>query len=177
MLNMVKFLHIFLLAFLLSIGKNIVVAQTLQRTVVASSAETLTGPNPGTITLSYVVGETVNGLLSNAGNNLFLTTGFLQPDNDLQQLLNNDLSKSILLYPNPVSGNSVKLAFNNLPDGEYVIDIIDPTGHILETQTTNYRNNNFFYLPLDISQIKLGVYFIRVNNGLGFNRSVKLIKI
>lgn len=174
---MVKILRISLLFFFISIGNNVVIAQTLQRTVVASSAETLTGPNPGTITLTYAVGETVSGLLPNATNNLFLTTGFLQPDNDLQQLLNSDLSKSILLYPNPVSGSSVKLAFNNLPDGEYMIDIIDPVGQILKSLTVNYRNNNLFYVPLDISQIKSGVYFIRVNNGAGFNRSVKLIKI
>jgi hypothetical protein len=174
---MLKPIHLFFASILFCFIGNVTLAQTIERSVVASAAETLLGPNPANFTLSYVLGEVVGDLLPNPANSLFLTTGFVQPDDDLQVILNRDISKSILLYPNPASGNTVKLAFNNLPDGIYIIDIIDPIGRVLKTQTVTYQNNNFFYLPLDISQFKGGTYFIRVNNGVGFNGSVKLIKI
>lgn len=170
-LNLISALILFCLV------SDVARAQKLERSVVASAAETLLGPNPATFTLSYVLGEAIGDLLPNPANNLFLTTGFVQPDEELQQILNQDISKSIVLYPNPASGNTVKLAFNNLPDGVYMIDIIDPIGRVLQTQTVTYQNNNFFYVPLDISQFKGGTYFVRVNNGVGFKGNAKLIKI
>jgi len=174
---MIKPKYLFFALVLLCFTGNIASAQKLERSVVASAAETLLGPTPATFTLSYVLGEAIGDLLPNPGANLFFTTGFAQPDDELQQIINQDISKSILLYPNPTAGNTVKLAFNNLPDGVYIIDIIDPIGRVLKSQTVTYQNNNFFYLPLDISQFKGGTYFVRVNNGVGFNGSTKLIKL
>lgn len=172
--------NILLLLAALLLG-NIAFGQTLERTVVASAAETLLGPIPKDFTLSYVLGEVAADIVPPAGgtntSTFFLTVGFAQPDIELQQVLNMDITKSILVYPNPTSGNTVKLAFNNQPDGVYAIDVIDPIGRVLQSQSVSYFNNNFFYLTLDISAFKGGVYFIRVINPMGFQGNVKLIKI
>ena len=171
---MMRHLRTFFSLSVIAFASHSAYAQTVERTVVANQAETLTSP---TFNMTYVLGEVVGDLLPNPGVNLFLTLGFIQPDIDLQQVANADISKSIILYPNPAKGSTVKLAFNNLPDGTYYIDIIDAVGRVLKSQTVNYSNNNFFYLPLDISQLAGGVYFIKVVNSLSFRGQIKLIKI
>jgi hypothetical protein len=155
---------------------HVAFGQTLQRSVVATAAETQVSPDKS-FSLTYVLGESFGDYLANPSANLYFTVGFIQPDNDRQIFLAQTGSQSIVVYPNPVSGNTVKLAFNKMPDGIYQIEIVDAIGRVLQTQTVAYRNNSFFYVPLDISQLRGGSYFIRVNNRLGFNSSIQLIKI
>lgn len=166
------FSSVLLIAGILFFG-NAVSAQTLSRTVVAAGTETFTTPN---ITISYVLGEVVGELLPDANANLFLTTGFVQPTIDVQ-LAGTSIPQTLIVYPNPVHGGSVKLAFNKMPDGVYTISIIDQTGRILQSQSVTYSLNSFYYVPLDISRLSGGVYYIKVVNNLNFQATVKLIKI
>lgn len=153
---------------------SLALGQNLSRTVVEAAGETFTNNN---LSLTYILGEAVGDLLISPGADKFLTVGFAQPDIELQQILSMDITKSFVVYPNPVSGNTVKLAFNNLPDGFYNVSIIDAAGKTLQTQIVNYSSSTFFYLPLDISQYKGGVYFIKVTTPINLQGQVKLIKI
>lgn len=60
------------------------------------------------------------------------------------------------------------LGFNHVPDSIYT--------RILQTQTLTYSYGDFFYLPLNVSQRKGGIYFIKVVDILNFQGQVQLIK-
>jgi hypothetical protein len=171
---MVKTLLSIFLCFTLVFSANIVYGQYISRDVVGASSGIYTTPN---LSISFVIGEPVADLLIGSGGaNLFFTAGFIQPDLEVQLIAAN-ISQSIVVYPNPAAGSIVKVGFNHVPDGIYTIDVIDANGRILQTQTVNYFQNNFFYVPLNVSQLKGGIYFIKVINSLSFQGEVKLIKI
>jgi hypothetical protein len=147
-------------------------AQIVSRSSVDAAGQTLTKQG---ITLSYVIGEAIGDLLSNPGAEKYLTTGFVQPDIEVSQVLAGS-AKSLAVYPNPASGGIVKLAFNHVPDGSYTVNIYDAKGKLIQTQQVNYTSQNLFYLPLDVSHFAGGAYFIQVVNPVKFSGEVKLIK-
>ena len=146
--------------------------QIVTRTSVDAAGETLTKPG---ISLSYVIGEAVGDLLSNPGANKYLTTGFIQPDVEVSQMLTSS-AKALAVYPNPSNGGIVKLAFNHVPDGTYIINLYDAKGKVLQTQTVVYTSQSFFYFPIDVSHYAGGTYFIQVVDPMKFQGEVKLIK-
>jgi hypothetical protein len=148
-------------------------AQFLARTVVSAAGETFIKPG---ISMTYVVGEAVDELLSNNKINKFLTVGFLQPDVEISQIINGS-SKSLAIFPNPANGGIVKLAFNHVPDGIYDINIYDANGKIMQAQQqVQYSKSDFYYFPIDISHYSGGTYFIQVVSPAKFSGEVKLIK-
>jgi len=151
---------------------NVSIGQVVTRTSVDAAGETLSKPG---ITLSYVIGEAIGDLLSNPGANKYLTTGFIQPDVEVSQVLASS-AKALAVYPNPTSGGIVKLAFNHVPDGTYIINLYDAKGKILQTQQVVYTSTSFFYFPIDVSHYAGGTYFIQVVDPMKFNGEVKLIK-
>lgn len=164
-----------LLLFVLSLGfSTIVCAQSISRDVNASSGETLTN---GDISITFVIGEAVGDLFSSSENGKYLTAGFAQPDVELKQILENNIDKSLIVYPNPTRSGLVKLAFNNIPDATYTIEVIDALGRVLQTKTVVYSNDNFLYVELDVSTLAKGIYFIRAKSNLNYQGQVKLIKI
>lgn len=149
-------------------------AQFSVRSVIASAGETYTTPD---VTISFVAGEAVGGLLSNeqVDPHLYLTTGFEQPDVEVSQALANS-PRSLAISPNPANGGIVKLGFNHVPDGTYTINVFDASGKILQSQTVNYKAIDYYYFPIDVSHYAGGVYFIQVVNPTLFHGEVKLIK-
>jgi hypothetical protein len=164
---------IFSILLLISFG-NIAYGQSISRSVIGAAGETLSNSSAS---ITYTVGETVAETLSNPDANKYLTIGFNQPDIDIKTVLDQNISKSIVLFPNPVAGGVVKVAFNNVPDGVYTIDLIDASGKILQSMSVSFSSDNLLYVPIDVSQLKSGVYFIKVVNNLNFQGEVKLIKI
>jgi hypothetical protein len=170
---MIKPLHNLLLVLCLTIfALGVAKGQAISRTAVASQGETYKTPQ---ITLSYVIGEAIGDVLANGSANKYLTTGFIQPDVEISQILAG-VAKSLAIYPNPTNGGIVKLAFNHVPDGTYNVNIYNANGKILQSQKVNYSSSDFYYLPLDVSNYAGGTYFIQVVNPLKFNGEVKLIK-
>jgi len=148
-------------------------AQSIERSFVGNAGATASA---GNIIISYAIGEYMIDTVINNGTGRFLTSGFIQPDNDIQ-LSNTDISKNLIVFPNPSTNGHVKLSFNNLPDASYNIQVIDALGQILQTQTANYQNHNFYYITLDLSALKGGLYFIKVTSNLGFHGDVKIVKL
>jgi len=151
---------------------NVAGAQTLSRTSVDSQGGTYTTPQ---LILTFAIGEAVGDVLANTANNSIFTTGFIHPEADVALVLANS-AKSLALYPNPTNGGTVKLAFNHVPDGVYIVNIYDANGKLLQTQQVNYTSSSFYYLPLDVSHYSGGTYFIQVVNPAKFQGEVKLIK-
>jgi len=166
-------LRIFLALFLL-FSSHIASAQFISRDVVANAAETFTA---GGLSLNTTLGEPYGELLVNLNASLYMTTGFAQPDIDIQNVLSASLPDALVLFPNPASGGTVKLSFNHVPDGVYTVSLIDASGKTLQSQEVNYSLGSFAYLPIDVSHLSGGVYFIRVYNRMNFQGQVKLIKI
>ena len=162
----VSFSMVLLLA--LANGAN---GQTLARTSVDSQGETLTKPQ---ISITYVIGEADGELLFNGSMNKRLTTGFIQPDVEISQVLAGS-ARSLTLYPNPSDG-AVKLAFHQVPDGPYNVNIFDASGRLLQTQQVNYSSQSVSSFPLEVSQYPPGTYFIQVVNPKKFQGEVKLVK-
>jgi hypothetical protein len=155
---MVKLLHKhFLILCLTALTVGSAHAQYFSRNAISSSGDTYSTPS---VTVSYVAGEAIGGLLYNTTINphLYLTTGFEQPDVEVSQVLTNS-AISLAVFPNPTNSSTVKLVFNHVPDGVYTINVFDALGKILQSQIVNYKAINYYYVPIDISQYAGGDLF------------------
>lgn len=157
---------------LISCG-NFVFGQTLSRTVVSSAGGTATVNN---VILAYNIGEPVADLLINTTARTVFTVGFIQPDNSTTTTPTALVNQQLVIYPNPVTGGTARLDFRDIPDGSYVVDIVDAVGHVLYTRTIAYSKNNNINLDLNVSGFKGGTYYVRVRNDKASGQ-VKLIKL
>ena len=148
-------------------------AQSIIRSVVASGGETLQSSN---VSLTFVLGEPVADLYSDQINYKYLTVGFSQPDTELKQLLGLYPEKPIVVYPNPTKTGIIKVAFNDLPESAYSLEIVDASGQVLQSRDVTYSKNSFLYVPMDLSAYSRGVYFVRLKNGQTVAGQVKLIR-
>jgi hypothetical protein len=72
---------------------------------------------------------------------------------------------SIEVYPNPTTGR-FNITMHNLPAGSYAISLYNILGQkIIEQQTT--ASSSYYTMPMDISMLPSGMYFIRVVSGNG----------
>jgi Secretion system C-terminal sorting domain len=167
------FLQILVL-FILLIAQQKVNAQTLSRDVISSGGEFVSNTD---ISLVFTIGEAFGGLQSNVPESRFLTVGFTQPDIELKEILDKDLSKNLTIFPNPTSDGLIKLALNRVPDANYTIDLIDAVGRVLQTTKQLIFNNNILYIPMNVSFLAKGTYFLRVRSDLNYRGQVKFIKL
>lgn len=165
------FLCTFFLLFIIHIKSY---SQAIARDVVCSSGETI---NKAEITLTYTLGEVFGDLLSNTPANRFLTVGFIQPDVELKEILDRDKSKLLTVFPNPTTNGSVKLALNNVPDGNYTIDVVNVLGQVLYKQILTISNNNLLYIDMKLGFLVSGTYFLRAASNVGFKGQIKLVKL
>jgi len=148
-------------------------AQTIGRSFIGNAGETFTN---GDLTITYTVGEfSGNLVLPATSNSAILTVGFIQPDEI--PLVNTDITKHLIAFPNPNTTGKMKLSFNNMPNDTYTIDVIDVLGRVMQTTKVDYKDHNFYYIDMDISGLKGGIYFIRVKGDQNFHGVVKIIKI
>ncbi|MEX6688798.1 T9SS type A sorting domain-containing protein [Danxiaibacter flavus] len=147
-------------------------AQTISRSVICPAGETVIKPQ---LSLTYVIGEPVADLLAVPQVHKYLTVGFAQPDIELKEILNADISNKVTLFPNPAS-SIVKIALNNVPDANYSIDLVDMMGRILQTININFSNNNYLYVEMNVAQYASGMYVVRVRSDKDFKGQVKLLK-
>ncbi len=169
MRNLIPFLT---LAVILTIGPA-AYGQMIERSFIGNQGQTVSAPN---ISITYNVGEFVADLFANTPNSAYLTAGFSQPDVEIQ-LVNTDLTKNLIAFPNPTASGKIKLSFINLPNSLYSVQVIDALGRVLQSQTADYHDHNFYYIDMDISSLKGGLYFIRVTGSSGFRGDVKIVRL
>ncbi|HQW10564.1 MAG TPA: T9SS type A sorting domain-containing protein [Saprospiraceae bacterium] len=74
-------------------------------------------------------------------------------------------SPQIGVYPNPAFTDDIRIEFNNIPTGRYVLKIYSLIGN-LEMQK-EYYINNYKYDSLDIRSLNPGVYIYALQNSSG----------
>jgi hypothetical protein len=169
---MVKHLPGILLTILIFGSGYSTYGQTLTRNVISVAGETST---VNTVTLTYVIGEAVSGTFAN--NNTLLTTGFLQPELSINSILNLKIVATITAFPNPTNTGFVKLDFKDMPDGAYMIDMVDGGGKILQTQTINYALSTGTIVSLNLAAHKPGVYSLQIRSDKNLAGWAKLIML
>jgi subtilisin family serine protease len=90
---------------------------------------------------------------------------------------NPQLLSKILLYPNPNRG-IFELSINNFVEFQNKtvrIDVIDINGRIIHEENVITDNNNIFNIPLNVSSITNGLYFVKVSSG-EYIETLKFIK-
>lgn len=93
----------------------------------------------------------------------------------LEQTLSNDAfalkQKAVKLYPNPANG-SFSVQFNSNEFSTAQLQIVDINGRIVKT-LNNVQSNN----PIDISNLRNGIYLINISNGQKFSEVKKLVVV
>lgn len=79
--------------------------------------------------------------------------------------VNYDGARSIKLYPNPGDGGTLKLALG-MDEGPLFISILDPTGRLVSTSSTNTLSDNSLEIRFDPS-LTSGMYFIQIKSNSG----------
>jgi len=78
----------------------------------------------------------------------------------------NIFAENILIYPNPVSGNTLYIKGKN-PEKVHQIQIFDISGKLLKTENNPFRNKN----SIDVSTLNSGIYLLKIDN-----KTLKFIK-
>jgi type IX secretion system substrate protein len=70
------------------------------------------------------------------------------------------------LSPNPVKRNKLNMDISNLPAGEYLIEVYDNLGNIIDSSKyTENRMNNSVKIKIKIGSYLPGIYFVRMSAG------------
>ncbi len=120
--------------------------------------------------ISYVNGKL--GKLSSEGTALFTQSAYgfsTSAWTDTLQtavLLTAASEYDFLLKPNPVDGNHITLVADQLPSGEYSVELFDTMGRVV--QIKDYRvitDKRSVEIRLGIDMLDSGVYFVRMRSG------------
>jgi hypothetical protein len=157
---------------LLLFASSTAYAQSISRDVTSSAGGTLVNSDAS---VTFIVGEVVGEVFSNSSTISYISVGFIQPDVEVKELLDRVL-QDLIVYPNPTRNGLVKLSFNNIPEGNYTVEIFDVLGRMHQSQFVNFLKENFLYVDLNVSSLPKGMYYIKVHSN-NFQGQVKLIKL
>jgi hypothetical protein len=77
--------------------------------------------------------------------------------------INTGSANGLMVFPNPTNGD-VTLTYNRSQAGESVISLYDLMGRILQTVTHADVNAQMQIVKLNVSQLPIGMYELRVVN-------------
>ena len=130
--------------------------------VILAGAQVNTGVykvNLADLTSAKISGSETNLSISDLANSNLLYQNEVSPGKVVYQ---SSAETNCQVYPNPVSGGVLNIAFDNLNTGSYTINISDPTGKVIYTTNTYVATKN------QVQQINLGyqpaagIYFVNV---------------
>jgi hypothetical protein len=90
------------------------------------------------------------------------TDGGFQESNTVNVTIGKGIISGIAIYPNPVINGVINLQMNNVPAGNYGINVIDATGHIILTETIAHgtvSETKSIFLNQDAAK---GIYILEV---------------
>jgi len=70
------------------------------------------------------------------------TDGGSQESNTVNVAIGKGIISGVAVYPNPVTNGVINLQMNNVPAGNYEINVIDVTGHIIVTEVIDHAANS-----------------------------------
>ena len=138
------------------------------------------GENDGgtLFSISYTIGEVVAESFFKNQQESIITIGFEQtdsPDGEEQSFVESKEQKMVV-FPNPVSANFLNVDMRRIPEGDYNLQLTNVLGLVLRSEKVTHHFGKFSYLQVDVSQLKQGVYFIRIANPT-FIGDAKFIKL
>ena len=128
--------------------------------------------------ISYTIGEVVAESFFKNQQESIITIGFEQtdsPDGEEQSFVESKEQKMVV-FPNPVSANFLNVDMRRIPEGDYNLQLTNVLGLVLRSEKVMHHFGKFSYLQVDVSQLKQGVYFIRIANPT-FIGDAKFIKL
>ena len=121
----------------------------------------------GSISFSDVNGNGYEDVLITGRNNsddpiskLYFNNGVTNSTENLTQRFDLELT----LYPNPTSSNQVNVSFNSKQLGFAILNLFDVKGHLL-LQQKEFAGIGEQTLPIDITSLSPGSYFIQLDAG------------
>lgn len=110
------------------------------------------------MSVSWTLGELAITTLQ--GSNMILTQGVQQPFDFGVGIGQNEMNWNISVYPNPV-GDELRIRFNMPSPGDYLIEIHDATGRLLNQEAYKQVPQGETVI-LDTSGFIHGIYFLKV---------------
>jgi len=144
----------------------------VERYVVSSAGGSYS--NGGNFELDYTIGEIAVLTLSSANN--FLTQGFQQPVETGVYINDPDNGMNISYYPNPVT-SAFTLNINSSASRTLKMEMIDMLGQLITMQSGSTDSYGTARFTFDMQNLAPGNYFLRIRNGGGFVKSLKIMKI
>jgi hypothetical protein len=129
--------------------------------------DALTGIISGTPTVSgsFTATITATNSMGKDSKQLFITIA-----------IDSALAKGDNVYPNPITGNTINIPFNNTVAGKYDVRLINYTGQVVYTSSINVDSGSLNYpLQLNKRPAASGVYQLELINEAGIKKLYKII--
>lgn len=81
----------------------------------------------------------------------------------------------ITVYPNPVSGTTISLLMNNMPDGRYSAVLINTDGQELKISAINHKNENVVETVQVNDILTKGTYHLKITGPGNYNTTLKVL--
>jgi hypothetical protein len=110
------------------------------------------------------------------GRGVWSTSDFFTPQivSVQENTLNNKVETNLTLYPNPTN-DELFVAFNAFDSETATINILDVTGKAVLTNYTGKLYSGQVVVPIEVSSLSNGIYFVNVLSTSGVKRVAKLI--
>jgi len=120
--------------------------------------------------ITYVQGK--NGFISSEGSAIFTQSAYAYSTSQWTDTLSTGFARKqasefdFVLSPNPVEKNKLNVFIENLPVGDYRIEIYDTSGGLMQIQ--DYKINTekgSVNVKLKVGNLEPGLYFVRMRSG------------
>lgn len=111
--------------------------------------------------------STINNMTSNGNFDGYIIKWQTTP-NSINNIFNTEYVK---VYPNPVN-NIVNIVFDKIPKGDIELELFDISGRFIKKQIINNQQ----FSTLDISNLDIGVYLLKIKSNDNHSKSLKIIK-
>jgi len=140
----------------------------------ATTYSWVSGPNTATYAIGPLASNTTYTVVGTLGTctNAASITQSVYVCMSLNEL--DELDKSFMIYPNPVSKN-LNIRSNNNHKGKIEITVIDLIGRVQLKQDVIFDDQNVSY-QLNIETLPKGVYFIKLKTESGASKVNRILK-
>lgn len=137
-----------------------------------------TTPSKGFNTLSSTYPYLDKNLF--AGNNFYRVLSYSQTGGTFEYsrvavVKINEQTQEINIFPNPVTGNKIGLALNNLPAGKYNLKLINSLGQVMMVQQINNAGGNSLEFLTPDSKLSSGIYQLEVTKPDKSSAKIKVV--
>jgi hypothetical protein len=109
------------------------------------------------------------------GRGIWVTGKFFAPYTvSVEELTADKTVNDLRVYPNPANGK-VNVVFNGVDGEKAVINVIDLSGRLVQTENLGTLRPDEINYSFDVSSLNAGIYIVNISATSGVKRTVKLI--